>query len=248
MKWLEDPSNEDIKYSRSKIRKLLISIDMFRGFNESIAVYSKLKLNVDKILFNNMKNSITFNEAGICKISLDNFLKLPNVFQKKLLNTLIKIIGGKKYPRKSSIINRVLEKIIGSDKINTTVGGVYMKISKNSIFMCRQLDNSMKIINLINYKSLWDRRFIICNNTKNKNITVGPLGEKDYLLMIKLNKITKPSISFSAIKTIPTIRLLEEIVSIPHLYYWKSSFWKKNIEISHVEHILVKQYKNLSIY
>ena len=62
---------------------------------------------------------------------------------------------------------RYLE-VIGSDKINTTVGGVYMKISKNSIFMCRQLDNSMKIINLINYKSLWDRRFIICNNTKYK--------------------------------------------------------------------------------
>ena len=248
MKWLEDPSNEDIKYSRSKIRKLLISIDMFRGFNESITLYSKLKFNIDRILLNTMKNSITFNEVGICKISLDNFLKLPDVFQKKLLNTLIKIIGGKKYPRKSSIINRVLEKIIGLDKINTTVGGVYIKISKDSIFMCRQLDNSMKTINLINYKSLWDRRFIICNNTKNKNITIGPLGEKDYLLMIKLNKITKPSISFSAIKTIPTIRLLEEIVSIPHLLYWKNSFWKKNIEISNVEHILLKQYKNFSIY
>ena len=108
--------------------------------------------------------------------------------------------------------------------------------------------SSIPFLFIINYKSLWDRRFIICNNTKYKNITVGPLGEKDYLLMIKLNKITKPSISFNAIKTIPTIRLLEEIVSIPHLLYWKSSFWKKNIEISRVEHILVKQYKNLSIY
>ena len=65
-----------MKYSRNKIRKLPINIDIFRGFNESITLYSKLKLNIDKILFNNMKNSIAFNEAGICKISSDNFLKL----------------------------------------------------------------------------------------------------------------------------------------------------------------------------
>ena len=114
--------------------------------------------------------------------------------------------------------------------------------------MSRQLDSSLKVNNLINYKSLWDRRFIVCNNTRSKKITIGPLGEKDYLLMIKLNKIKKPSINSNAIKTIPTIRLLEEIVSIPHLLYWKSSFWKKNIEISHVEHILLKRYKNLNIY
>ena len=114
--------------------------------------------------------------------------------------------------------------------------------------MSRQLDNSIKTNNLISCKNVWDRRFIVSNHTNNKNITIGPLGEKDYLLMIKLNKIQKPSINFNAIKTIPTIRILEEIISIPHLLYWKSSFWKKNVEISHVEHILLKTYKNLSIY
>ena len=114
--------------------------------------------------------------------------------------------------------------------------------------MSRQLDNSIKEKKLINNKNSWDRRFIVCNHTNNKNITIGPLGEKDYLLMIKLNKIQKPSINFNAIKTIPTIRILEEIISIPHLLYWKSNFWKKNIEICHTEHILLKTYKNISIY
>ena len=246
--WIEDPSNKDIKYSRGKIRKLLINANLFEDFYKSITVFSKLKLNADKIIFNNMKNSIKFNETGVCKVALDSFIKLPSIFQKKLLNALIKIIGGKKYPRKNSIIIGAIEKIISLDKKNTTIGGVYIMINKDYILMSRQLDNSVKVSNLINYKILWDRRFIVCNNTKNKNITIGPLGEKDYLLMIKLNKIEKPSISFSAIKTIPTIRLLEEIISIPHLLYWKSAFWKKNVEISHVEHILLKEYKNLNIY
>ena len=246
--WIEDPSNLDMKYSRSKIRKLLVRSNMFDSFNKSIILFSKLKLGIDKIIYNNMKNSIKFNEIGVCEVSLSDFIKLPNLFQKKLLNALIRIIGGKKYPRKNNIINRVVENIINSVNKNITVGGVYIKINSDSIIMSRQLDNSIKLINLISDKKLWDRRFIIMNNTKKTNITIGPLGEKDYLLMIKLNKIQKPSINFNAIKTIPAIRLLEEIVSIPHLLYWKSNFWKSNIKITHVEHEFFKKYDNINLY
>ena len=246
--WVEDPSNLDTKYSRTKTRKLLINSDLFDSFDKSINLFAKLKLSIDRVIYNNIKDSIKFNETGICEVSLEDFNKLPNIFQKKLLNNLIRIIGGKKYPRKSSIINRALEKITSLENKNTTIGGAYIIINKDYIFMSRQLDNSIKEKKLVNNKNSWDRRFIVCNHTNNKNITIGPLGEKDYLLMIKLNKIQKPSINFNAIKTIPTIRILEEIISIPHLLYWKSNFWKKNIEISHVEHILLKTYKNISIY
>ena len=50
---------------------------------------------------------------------------------------------------------------------------------------------------------------------------------KKFKIPSKLNKIQKPSINFNAIMTIPTIRVLEQIVSVPHLLYWKSDFWKK---------------------
>ena len=66
--------------------------------------------------------------------------------------------------------------------------------------------------------------------------------------MIKLNKIQKPSINFNAIKTIPAIRVLEQIVSVPHLLYWKNDFWKNNIKITHIEYKLFKKYKNIDIF
>ena len=151
--WIEDPSNLDIKYSRAKIRKLLINSDLFDSFNKSINLFGKLKLSIDRIIYNNIKDSIKFNETGICEISLENFKKLPNIFQKKLLNNLIRIIGGKKYPRKNSIINGALEKITSLDNKNTTIGGTYIIINKDSIFMSRQLDNSIKANNLISDKT-----------------------------------------------------------------------------------------------
>ena len=89
---------------------------------------------------------------------------------------------------------------------------------------------------------------MVLNKTNKNNLTIGPLGEKDYLSMIKLNKIQKPSINFNAIKTIPAIRVLEQIVSVPHLLYWKSDFWKNNIKITHIDHKLFKKYKNIDIF
>jgi hypothetical protein len=195
-----------------------------------------------------MKNDIQFNCLGICQFNMDKFMELPKIFQIKVLSYLIKIIGGKKYPRKTKILNNLLDNINSDKNRNTTVGGVYIKIGENKIVLYRQLDNSIKKIDLKNDITVWDRRFIITNKTKKLNLTVGPLGEKGYLLMIKLNKIKKPSINFNAIKTIPAIRVLEQIVSIPHLLYWKSDFWKNNINLNHIEEKLLSEYKNIDIY
>ena len=174
--------------------------------------------------------------------------QLPNIFQIKVLNYLIKIIGGKKYPRKTKIINNLLENINSKKSKNTTAGGVYVKIDNNKILLYRQLDNSIKKIGINNDITVWDRRFIITNKTKKNDLTIGPLDEESYLSMIKLNKIQKPSINFNAIKTIPAIRVLEQIVSVPHLLYWKSDFWKNNICIKHLEEKLFSEYKNIDIF
>tara|TARA_Y100001970_G_scaffold29578_1_gene36576 strand:+ start:45 stop:572 length:528 start_codon:yes stop_codon:yes gene_type:complete len=168
--------------------------------------------------------------------------------QLRLLNYLLKIIGGKKYPRKSRILNNLLQNIKGKNSKNSTVGGAYIKIGKDNITLSRQLDNTLKTSQLNDISTLWDRRFLVLNKTKKNNITIGPLGEKDYLSMIKLNKIQKPSINFNAIKTIPAIRVLEQIVSVPHLLYWKNDFWKNNIKITHIDYKLFKKYKNIDIF
>ena len=68
---------------------------------------------------------------------------------------------------------------------------------------------------------LWDKRFIIKNRSKKPSISVGPLGEKDYLMMLKLKKIKKFDNHYYAVKSLPAIRSLDEIVYVPHLIYSK---------------------------
>ena len=248
LRWIEDPSNSNLKYLRSKTRKLLEYNDMHDDFNKATLLFRRLNVNINEFVYKFISNDIEFNDLGICKLKLNKFNKLPVVLQLRVLNYLLKIIGGKKYPRKSKKLHNLLENIKCENSKNTTVGGAYLKISKDSITLSRQLDNSIKINQLNNSSTLWDRRFLVLNKTKKPNLTIGPLGEKDYLSMIKLNKIQKPSINFYAIKTIPAIRVLEQIVSVPHLLYWKSDFWKNNIKITHVDHKLFKKYKNIDIF
>ena len=248
LKWIEDPSNSNLKYLRSKTRKLLVHNDMFDDHYKAISLFKRLNSNINDFIYNFINNEIEFNELGICKLKLHKFKQLPIVMQLRLLNYLLKIIGGKKYPRKSRILNNLLQNIKGKNSKNSTVGGAYIKIGKDNITLSRQLDNTLKTSQLNDMSTLWDRRFLVLNKTKKNNITIGPLGEKDYLSMIKLNKIQKPSINFNAIKTIPAIRVLEQIVSVPHLLYWKNDFWKNNIKITHIEYKLFKKYKNIDIF
>ena len=248
LKWIEDPSNSDLKYLRSKTRKLLVNSSMFDDFNKAILLFRKLSISVNTLLYKYIFNDIEFSEVGICKMNLYKFNTLPKHLQVRVLNYLIKIIGGKKYPRRSSVLFNLIKNISSENNKITTIGGTYINIKNNNIVLSRQLDRSIDIKKIIKPFTLWDRRFLVLNNTKRKHITIGPLGEEDYLAMIKLNKIKKPSINFNAIKTIPAIRVLEQIVSVPHLLYWKSDFWKNNIKVTHVEHKLLEKYKNIDIF
>lgn len=248
LKWLEDPSNSDLKYLRSKTRKLLVNNDMFNDFNRAILLFNKLRYNIDALIYKYICNDLEFSQSGICRLNLKKLYMLPEIFQLRLLSYLIKIIGGKKYPRRKKVLYNLLTNIKNENNKIFTIGGSYIKVSRDNITLSRQSDKSITCSKIDNTNTLWDRRFLVLNKTKRKNLTIGPLGEQDYLSMIKLNKIQKPSINFNAIKTIPAFRVLEQIVSVPHLLYWKSDFWKNNIKITHIDHKLFKKYKNIDIF
>ena len=236
--WVSDPTNYNLKYKRTKARYIAKNKSLSHDFKLVINQYSKLKLNIDKLLNNQIKKNVKFNDNGICEIKNEFIEKLPKLFQKKILILLIKIIGGKKYPRKSLIINRIITNIHDVNINYFTAGGVYFIKSKNIILLIRQNEPSINQI-ILQYKTtIWDRRFLITKQCHTSNISVGPLTEKDYINMVKLKKIQKTKMPFAAIKTLPTFRVLDEIVSIPHLLYYKNYLWKKNIKIEHIENDL----------
>ena len=109
LKWVEDPSNANLEYLRSKTRKLLVYNDMFEDFNEAIYLFKRLNNNINEFIYKFINDEIGFNELGVCRLKLNKFKQLPIFMQLRLLNYLLKIIGGKKYPRKSKILNNLLQ-------------------------------------------------------------------------------------------------------------------------------------------
>ena len=236
--WVEDPTNYNINFKRTKARFISQNKFIHNDFKLVIEQYARLKLQIDKILLINIMQHVVFNNAGICKIKYDFLKNLPILFQKKILIFLIKIIGGKKYPRKTSIIDRVIKNIYNKDINNFTAGGVYFNFQEKFIILIRQNEQSINHILLKSNTTVWDRRFLITKYSNKKNISIGPLTHVDYLNMVKSKKIRQSNIPLAAIKTLPAIRVLDEIVSIPHLLYWKNIYWKNNIHVEHVENDL----------
>ena len=80
-----------------------ITLQIFEArsaLSKAIFLFKRLNSHINDFIYNSINNEIEFNELGVCKLKLRKFKKLPTVMQIRLLNYLLKIIGGKKYPRK----------------------------------------------------------------------------------------------------------------------------------------------------
>ena len=231
--WLSDPSNEDHSFMRTRVRSL-IDNQIANDFYKTISIYKKLKLSFSKYIDRFMQESIKYNKDGICKFSRDKFIQSPFILQERFLKKVFCTIGGKTYPPKSKIINRIIKNISSENFSNITAGKVFFNIDKKLITVLRQPEASIKCTPLTKKIVLWDKRFIIKNRSKKPSISVGPLGEKDYLMMLKLKKIKKFDDHYYAVKSLPAIRSLDEIVYVPHLSYSKEKYWEQNITVKYL--------------
>ena len=53
-------------------------------------------------------------------------------------------------------------------------------------------------------------------------------------MMLKLKKFKKFDDHYYAVKSLPAIRSLDEIVYVPHLSYSKEKYWEQNITVKYL--------------
>jgi len=233
IKWINDPSNKNFAYRRTQIRSINDS-QINDDFYKTIIVYKKLKKSFNSYVENFIQDSFVYNKNGICQFSREKFIRCPYIIQERFLKKIFFSIGGKTYPPKTKTIKRIIKNICSKKFSNATAGKVFFDIDNKVITVLRQPEPLIKHTPLLNKVTLWDKRFMVEVKFKSPDLSIGPLGEKDYVEMRKLKKVKKSDIHYYAVKTLPTIRSLDEIVCIPHLSYSKSKYWEKNIRVKYL--------------
>lgn len=182
--WVEDPSNQNTKYTRVKHRFKIQSLGkkekniLIEEYYKNIAKRKKL----ERFLLDSLSKCIKINEIGLIKINLVLFNKYDENIKILILRKLIKFAEGKVYEVKIQKIRNFLLKLAKNISFKETLGNCLLKIKKDeiTIFKNRVTSTQVKI------NEIWDNRYLFVKNSLvTNNQTITKIDKKTYLENIK---------------------------------------------------------------
>lgn len=228
--WIEDPSNKDDKYARSRVRKFIESNDdsrlLINRLIDTAENITRSKSYIDEKIADDFAYVSQIMPEGYAILDADALCNLHIEAQYKILSKLIKNIGGSYYkPRFEKIITLHKNILNGTD---ATLGGcnVFKSKKKNDsgkIYITREVSSIPCPLDVkSNSEIIWDERFC-CNigNLGIDNLRVGALGKEGFAQICKENpSLKKIKLPKQVIYSIPALKTLEKTLSAPHIGYY----------------------------
>jgi len=180
IKWVDDPSNENTRFERIKMRQaqnmldnLGLTVDRLVETADKMATArSALELLTKECA----ENVTSLTILGTVKLDVKAFSLLPLELRYRLFAHVLKWVSGSKYrPRFNSLIKSSNRLSIGKD--HTLMG---CHIISDGIFaeVCREVS---KIESIKDFSKPFDNKWVLTNNISYDGLVIGPLGEEGLL-------------------------------------------------------------------
>lgn len=139
---LKDPTNDNEKYQRTKIRKLiedfkdkgldkkkfLMTINNLKSSNEVVKFY------VNK----NLKENTSFNDKSNKLILNENFFRQPNEVVFRSFSDSIKLIGKKYYSTRGKKLSKIIMDIQNNQLSKSTLGGCFIEKFSQTVIISEE--------------------------------------------------------------------------------------------------------------
>ena len=248
--FINDPSNLNDKYFRSRVRKILNNeIKLKYNLIKAASVFCNIRKYNEKFIKEELKYDYFYRNEGFLEIKREILKKYPKFLVLNFLRIAIFRLGNKNYFSKAAILEKLYIKAFNDKSITYSLGGCILVINKKKLFIFREYNDLEKRIQLLpgNNNLIWDNRFKI-NNKKNGSIKILPLGSilnnSFYKKNFKINKKRIKILPFHVRKTLPAIFTLEGLLYIPHLNICELNTLEKSIDI-HTIDFFDKKYDNI---
>ncbi len=242
-KWLEDPSNENILYTRVNIRKQLA-----KSLNEEPikqkANYITSTLGIFRNLLENklageIIKTVEIYPQGYAIIDSNRLNNCDKEIAIKILGAVIQSVSGAEHPpRREKLID--LFQSISSNKLSSkrSLGGLlFEKIDSQKILIYREVNAIEKPVSIpINTPTPWDNRFMLelsGNASSPKHIELRALGSNGLAQIKEFSPSLLRNLPPARIlRTIPSMWILEELACVPHIGYVSKRATALNIKPS----------------
>ncbi|WP_349644435.1 tRNA lysidine(34) synthetase TilS [Rhizobium mayense] len=161
MSWLDDPSNEDIRYERVRTRKRLAQED---GASFSVANsggVARAALSAKAAAW--LDRHVVVHADVLCVISRDA-LTVDEAVLSYALSNLAAVFGGEPYGPGRERMRHILD-FIGEDKPGRrTAGGVVFDLRWDGLYLMRESRDIQPLVLASGADGVWDGRFRIVNH------------------------------------------------------------------------------------
>ena len=145
--FIEDPSNRNKYYKRTRIRNLLQSLEK-EGLDKKkiILTINNLKDSDESIKFyinRNLEKNLTFLKRKNIYILNNSFFDQSHEVIFRSLTKIIQVLGKKHYPVRGKSINQLIERIGKKSFTRATLGGCFIDSVNETVIISRE--NSCKL-------------------------------------------------------------------------------------------------------
>tara|TARA_B100000315_G_scaffold237285_2_gene253928 strand:- start:4037 stop:5380 length:1344 start_codon:yes stop_codon:yes gene_type:complete len=250
--WLEDPSNQNPAYRRTKMRKLVNALEQ-RGLDASrfgtlVDHFSDLRNSTGEIVSVFVDQVVQIFPEGYAVVQGDVFRQMPEPIIERILVRLTKVFGGKTYPPRRDRLLRAVMNLKKSEFPGFTLGGCRFTGKSNEIMICREMRgiSSQQIGSGANL--VWDNLFDIeISGTRGNDVLLAPLGKKGWAeILQKSPELKDISLPYPVRLTLPALFDLQGVFEVPHLNFRREGREINRLRIVRAEFLNISPIKNLS--
>ena len=184
--YIDDPSNQNDRFERTKVRKFLedcvlegLSVGRLADTAERMRwARDALEEQTKDWFF----RTVSVSQYGSIRLSANTLAQAPRDVGLRLLASTLSMIGGNAYRPRLSALTRLFDGILSNDFKGQTLGGVIFEKSwEDGVFMIRE-SSDMPIMTELRNGAIYDRRWRVSITTPDqvRNLTLRALGQQGW--------------------------------------------------------------------
>lgn len=179
--WIDDPSNEDRRFERVRLRQALAGEGLAgHGVTvERLAALAAASARTATLLEDMTRRWLRLwlreEDAGICHVPSEPFLELPEALQERVLARIVRHYGGGGFAPEPEELRR-LASWVATGSVRCTLGGALIGRRKAGFWVTREPGrvSPEPLIIPESGSAVWDGRFLV---TADPGAAVTPAGE-----------------------------------------------------------------------
>ncbi len=231
--WLEDPSNRDPRFARTRLRALAPALAAegvtARRLAAAAAAAGGARHAIELAAADLLANAVEVHRAGFCRVDPGPFRGAPDEVARRALTRILLCVGGGVYPPRGVRLGRLFRCLM-DDKLGAgrTLAGCRIVPRRGALLICREPAAARGETALSSdAPAYWDGRFVVraasSGSARKRRLAVRRLGRAGWAeTAAALPNLRATAIPGAVRPSLPAVFDLDGVVAVPHLFYVRS--------------------------